>query len=323
MSGKSSGKYTGNEADSVRPPFSELPKAVSDVFQPNMRCADFSVYAVLARRNNWTTNPDNSVRELAIAANVSPATALRSVEMLVHLGLIERTRRGGSQADEYTLTDVRGAAKKWNATYDRRSVSYSLSPEDRKRLRESVKALGTKQRGAGRESSMPLGVSPVKRQRFPKKRQRTHGETQAGPHLIQEEGRKEEGPTPTPSQNGGDPEGAKDRPDEDGPEPDLRAIRAQFTGVINEWGDAMLDTGRTPTPHLINGVADWERLGVNSWAVEAAARRSNELVLTLCADDPAAAERGLVKYRKRWDAAWLKYFSGKVEVQWVKAARRR
>jgi predicted transcriptional regulator len=321
MSGISPSTRSSNEAASGTNPFFTLPKALSDVFQPNMRPADFAVYAVLARRANFTANANNSMRELAKAANVSTATALRSIEMLEHLGLVTRTRRGGSQANEYDLVNALEAATKLGAVYHKRTVSYSLSTENIKRLQDSIRELERNQRNARSATKGPSGVSPVIHQRFRENQQRATSETQTGSHLIQEERRSEEVPTPTPPQDDGAQTNPKGLPDEDEPDANLRVVRAQFTGVIDDFRCALLSTNRPTALHLSNGADDWKTFGVNSWAVQAATWRGNLLVLTLQADDPAAAERGLVKYRKRWAVACLKWFQSKVEVQWVKALR--
>lgn len=304
------------------PPHYSILKVVTDIFQPNMPPACFGVYSALARRDNFTLNPNNSMRKLAAAANVSPATASRAVETLVHLELIERTRHGGSQPDSYKLLDAWEAAKKWGAEYVKRSVSYSLPQENRQRLKARVKALQAGQRSTQTVSEAVSSVSPVIRQRFRGKRQRARSETQTGTHLIQEEKRNEESPSPTPSHDGCGLESAKDLPDEDGPEADLRWAQTQFTGVMDDLRRGLLDINRPPVPHLANGAADWDKFGMNSWGVEAAARRGNVLELTLRAADPAAAVSGLAKYRKRWEAACRKWFGCEVEVKWERVERR-
>lgn len=322
MSADGSNMHSGKMATLSKPPYFTVQKVMSDVFQPNMPPATFAVYAVLARRDNLTANPNNSLRELAKAANVSTATASRSVEILVDLGLIERSKRSGSKANEYKLGDSLQAASKCGAKYNKRTVSYSLSPEDTKRLRGRVKAVEAKQRSAGSVSTTAHGVSPEIRQRFPEREQRTRRETQTVSPLIQEEGSNEEVPTPTPSQNDGAGENAKDLPDEDEPEPSVKWARAQFIGVMNDLGDALFDTSRPPAPHLTNGAEDWTRFGFNNLGIEAVARDGDQLVLTIRADDTEAAQRGIQKYRRRWEAACFKWFGASVILKWVKVERR-
>jgi predicted transcriptional regulator len=318
MIGRDSGRHT-NEATLSAGPFYMLPKALTDVFQPHMRPADFAVYAVLARRENLTASANNSMRELATAANISPATVLRSIETLVHLGLIKRTRRGGSQADEYRLANVLEAAKKWNATYDKLSVSYSLSRENMKRLRGAVTSKRTKQPDRGGAPGTPPGVSPLKRQRSCGKHQRATRETQTGTHLLQEERRREEDPTPNPPRHECEMQKSKDSPDEDRTDPDLKWAQVEFTGVIKDLGVHLLDTSRPPNPRFANGAADWNEFGFNSLAVEAAEWRGETLELCLSARDPAAARRGLEKYHRTFDASLRAWYRCEVKIALVKS----
>lgn len=322
MIGIDSGRHPGNSDTLSAGPFYTLPKALTDVFQPHMPPAAFAIYAVLARRNNLTANPNNSMRELATAANLSLATVLRSIETLVRLGLVEKIQRGGSQANEYRLANVREVAEKWGAVYEKHTVSFSLSPENAKRLRGAITTQKTNQRGQGGAPATPPGVSPLVRQRSHGKRQRTTRETQTGTHLIREERRIEEGPTPTPTPNdGGDAEQPKDPPDEDEPDPPLKMARTIFTGPMNDLRAYLFDTSRPPAPHLANGAADWRDFCFDSLAVERARWRGKTMELVLRASDPDAARRGLEKYQRRWNESLRKWYECEVEVFLVKAER--
>jgi hypothetical protein len=151
-------------------------------------------------------------------------------------------------------------------------------------------------------------------------RPRATRETQTGTHLLLEEGRIEEVPSPTPS-HGFEANEAKDSPDEDGPDADLRWARIKFTGVMNDMCDHMFDTSRPPNPRFEDGAAEWEKFGLNSLAVERVAWRGEVPVLVLSANDPAAARRGLEKYHRKWDASLRKRFDCEVWVELQQAQR--
>lgn len=303
-------------------PFFKALKVVSDIFQPNIPTECYGVYSVLARRGNFTSNPNNSIRELATAANVSKATVSRSIEMLVDVGLVKRIRRGGSQPDCYELLNACEAAKRWGAVYVSKSVSYSLSAENARLLKASIKDFRAKQRDNKSASQTDSCVLSQRRQRSRGKHQCASRETQTGSHLIQEEGRNEECPTPTPSHDGATQKN-KDTPDEDEPDGLMRWAANQFTGVMKDMGSHLLNTSRPPVPHLANGFADWQEFGFNSLAVEAAARRGDVLELVLSASDPAAARRGLEKYHRAFDASLRTRYGCEVKIALVKAQRQR
>jgi hypothetical protein len=146
-------------------------------------------------------------------------------------------------------------------------------------------------------------------------------ESQVGFHLIQQNTKPQKIPSPTPSQEH-ESQKAKDSPDEDEPEPLLKLARAAFTGPMNDFGDHLFDSSRPPAQHLANGAGEWEEFGFDSLAVEAAAWCGEVLVLVLSAYDPAAAERGLYKYRKTWEPSLRKWFECEVQVELRQAQRK-
>jgi hypothetical protein len=106
----------------------------------------------------------------------------------------------------------------------------------------------------------------------------------------------------------------KDSPDEDEPDELLKCARRIFTGVMNELEDDLFNASRPPARHLANGFADWQQFGFRSLAVEAAAWHGEVLMLVLSASDPAAARRGLERYRKQWKVALRKWYECEVDV---------
>lgn len=141
-----------------------------------------------------------------------------------------------------------------------------------------------------------------------------------GSHLLREERRIEEVPPPSPAHSG-DAEKSKDSPDEDEPDPPLKWAVAVFTGAMNDLGDYLFDTSKPPNPRFANGGADWAEFGFNSIAVEAATRQGNAWALVLSARDPAAARRGLEKYRRKWNESLGKWFGCEVYFELRDAAR--
>jgi hypothetical protein len=91
---------------------------------------------------------------------------------------------------------------------------------------------------------------------------------------------------------------------------------------MKDMGNHLLDSSKPPSPHLVNGASDWQKFGFNSLAVEAAARHCNEWALVLSASDTEAAQRGLKKYRRAWNASLRKWFESEVHVQLQPAQRK-
>lgn len=297
--------FTGNE--------------VIDVFLPIMGAESFTVYSYFKRIEFTNPTLTHSIRGIAEATGIGDSTVSRSLEILEHLGLIKLTRFRGSRGSECKLLESRAVAIGMGAQYHRRTVSFSLPPQVAHRLRAEIKTLREKQQGKTSPKALAgashacgnraFGVSQRNASVSPEKRQPTARETQTGTHLIQEERKIEEGPTPTPTpSDSGEAQEDKDSPDEDEPDGLLKWAVEQFTGPMNDLRACLFDTNRPTAPHLSNGAEDWNKFGLGSLAVDAAAWDGETLVLTLGADDPAAAQLGLRKYHKRWDAALSKWY---------------
>jgi hypothetical protein len=153
-------------------------------------------------------------------------------------------------------------------------------------------------------------------------RQCCTGETQTGFHLLLQNTRLQNIPSPHPPAQDEEAQRAKDFPDENGPDGLLRWAQIKFTGVMDDMRAHVLDTSRPPNPSFTNGAADWEEFGLNSWAVEAAEWRGKTLMLVLCASDPTAARRGLDKYREKWKASLCKWYGCDVDVELQPAQRK-
>ena len=94
----------------------------------------------------------------------------------------------------------------------------------------------------------------------------------------------------------------------------LKSCRIQFTGLIDDFRAHLLDTSRPPHPNLRNGFAEWKEFGFDSLAVEAATRCGKKLFLTISARDPAAALRGLERYRQKWELSIRNWFGCAVQI---------
>jgi hypothetical protein len=313
------------EKEQDRPPFFQLGNEILDLFQPIMGAHCFTIYSHLVRRVFKNPLLKHTVRDLAKAAKQGTTTVSRSLEVMAHMGLVKLVRRGGSQQSECKLLDAWKAAKRFGAVYERKTLSCSFPHEAMLRLENDVKEIRARQQGkkgqsvsygalracgepSVRVSQRNTGVSP-------EKHQRTTRETQTGTHLLGEEVRSKESPTPTPTPEVHcKAEEDKDSPDEDEPDELLKCARRIFTGVMNELEDDLFNASRPPARHLANGFADWQQFGFRSLAVEAAAWHGEVLMLVLSASDPAAARRGLERYRKQWKVALRKWYECEVDV---------
>jgi len=287
----------------------------------------FVVYSHLARRA--FTNPElkHSILDLKSASNLGAATVSRSFEVLAHFGLIQLIRCGGSQKSKCKLLDTVDAAKRLGATYQKRSLSWSLPDETKERLQAECEAIrqrqqGKPQRGAKNACGNLLFTVSQRNARVSlTTRQSSTRETQTGNHLLKEE-RIERSPSPTPSHDG-EAQKNKDSPDEEEPDPLLRWARIKITGVMKDMVSHLLDTSKPQKRRFANGFGEWEKFGLNSLAVEAVQWRGEVLELVLSASDPAAAGRGLYKYRKTWEPSLRKWFECEVEVELRQAKRKR
>ena len=189
------------------------------------------------------------------------------------------------------------AAERLGSTYQKPHPLVVAAHGDRQRLEGEVEI-----RRSSRASQC-MGVEPSsKRLRhcFSEKRLRSSNdkpacrrETQSGLHLLEEEIRTEEDPSPTPSQRG-QSQYATGLPDEDGPYPDLRWACVKFTGVIDEMRPPSRNK-QTSSSKSGERSCRLEEFGFNSLAVEAARSCGDVLVLTLSASDATATRRGLDK----------------------------
>jgi hypothetical protein len=308
----------------VKDPFCCIGNEVFDVFLPIMGTDCFALYAYFARKVFHDPRLKHSVRDLADATELGVTTVSRSLEILEHLRLVKLIRFGGSKDSECQLLDSRVLADRLGAKYHPRTLSFSLPPKVNQRLEAEVSALRERQQGkpspnvlncaprncgnlilsvSQRDASVSLAI-----------RQRSIRETQTGGHLIQEERRREEVPTPTPSHDC-EAKKPKDTSEENEPDSLLSWSQIKFTGVMKDMGSHLLDTSKPSVPHLANGFADWQEFGLNSLAVEAAAWRGALLELALSAFDLAAARRGLEKYNRTWNASLRKWFECEVRVE--------
>lgn len=312
-------------------PFCWQGHEVYDIFLPIMGADCFTIYAYFTRGAFRDPKLRHSVRSLADETDIGTTTVSRSLEILAYLGLVKLTRPGGSRESECQLLDSRDAAKRLGAEYHRQSLSFSLPPEVARRLRNEVEALRRKQQGKAppanlRGAPIACGNSPscVSQRNASVSlaiRKRPTRETQTGFHLIQEERRIEEVPTPNPPTHDGELEETKTSPSEDEPDEHLKRARIGFIAVMDEMRAHLLDTSRPPNPCYANGAADWQKFGFNSLAVEEAAWHGEALALTLSASNPETARYGLEKYRRIFNSSLRTWYGGEVEIVLVKAHR--
>lgn len=299
-----------------------------EVFQPLIGPHPVSVYATLTRRAFSGKRIRYSVRDLAAKSGQSPSTVSRSLEVLECTGLVRLHRNGGNSASECELVDLKELCRHLGGAREKRAASYILPESTVKQLRARIQLLRIEQSGKGstkreseRQSKARNGggnlfpavsqrntsVPQVKRQRFAR-------ETQAPPHLLLQNTKHANCPTPNPPAHDSEEQTDKTHPDEDEPDRLLLNVRASFTGVMKDMGKHLLDTSRLPNPRFTNGAQDWENYTFGSLAVKAVEWRGAVLMLTLSASDPAAARVGLTKYRRTWEPSLCRWYG--CEVSW-------
>jgi hypothetical protein len=300
------------------------------LFQPIVGRTALALYCHLTRRAYGATFT-YCIRELAKEAKLSPATIWREFSALEHVGMIRIRKGKGNQKSKGELVNLKRLAVCLGAVHSNKAASYILPPEHITRLKEEVAALRLSLQGkrkSGHEPQPPdngiltnvrcgnhfLPVSQRDAGVSPENRQRTTEETRAGSHLIPQDTRLQNNPSPHPPAHDDEAQETKNFPDEDEPHVLLKLARDRFNAVIDNMRAHLLDTSRPPNPRFANGFAEWENFGFNSLAVEAAERRGNELALVLSASDPAAARRGLERYRRTWEASIRKWFGSEVIV---------
>ena len=301
---------------------------VSIVFQPIIGPAATALYCHLTGKG-FGAPFKYTLRGLAEETGRGRATIWRAMSVLERIGMVRLRTGGGSQPSECSLVDLKKLAARLGASQDKKRASYVLAPCRVEELKSQIAALrnsmevkhptGNESQSVSGEKLARSGIASLfllgsKRDASvsPERRQRSTRETQTGTHLLQEEGRNEKVPSPTPSHEEAQP---KNSANEDGSDALLKCARDLFNGVIDDMRAHLLDTNKPPNSNLANGYADWTKFGFNGLAVEVAARRGEVLVLVLSAIDPAEARRGLDKYRKTWEGSFLNRFGGKVQIE--------
>lgn len=308
-----------------KPPFFCLGNELCDVFLPIIGAECFAVYAYFVRREFTDPKLKHSIREVAAATKLSPATVSRSLEILEHLALLQLTRFRGSKESECKLRDSREVALSLGAEYHKKTLSFALPPDVAQRLTSELKALHEKQQGkAARRAPGGCG-NPIRdvSQRNASvslvTHQRSASETQDAPYLLIIERTIKEDLSPTPFLTW-KTEKAKGLPG-DGNAPqqeDLTWARAKFDGVMKDIR-SHLDTSRPVNANLTNGYTDWQQFSLGSLAVARTSWSGEMLCLVLSASDPAAAQRGLGKYSRKWEESVRKWYGCEVQVELIQA----
>lgn len=304
-------------------PFFKIGNEVMDVLQPIMGPQCFTVYCHLKRCQFRNPDLKHTIRDVASATSLSRTTISRSIEILVHLGLVEVHRVGGSQESEAKLLDAAEAAASLGARYDRRTLSWVIPPERLETLQAELKSIRLRQQAktitgigtpCGKTNSR---VSQRNAGDSPEQRQRATRETPAGAHQLFEEVRTGISLSPTPFQNN-ELCKSKNHANEDGtPQDLLTCARMQFTGVINDMKDHLFQP-RPALPQLKAGFSEWQNYGLGKWAVEEAARDGETLVLVLSVPNTASAADCVDKYRRKWNEMLAKWFGCGIRIKFVR-----
>lgn len=305
-------------SETRKTPFYLIGNEILDVFQPIMGPDCYTIYSHMARRSFKNPQLEHTIMDLKSATGLGASTVSRSLEVLNHVKLIQLIRRGGSQKSKCKLLGSEQAAERLGAKFQKGTLSWSLPEDVKQRLEWEVEAIRQRQQGKVTKraltdcGNLPSSISQRNASVSPEIRQRATRETQTGPHLLQEERRIQNIPSPTPSHHCGARE-SKCSPDENEPNL-LKWATSTFTGPMNDLRNHLLDTSKPPAPHLANGADEWQNFGLNSLAVEAASWRGKGLALVLSATDPTGARRGLEKYHSTWNSSLRKWFE--CEVHW-------
>jgi len=272
-----------------------------------------------------------TLRGLAAETRRSRTTIWRAMTVLKHIGLVRISFGGGNQASECSLVDLKKLAARLGALYDRRRASYVLAPSRIEEEAAKVAALLTtmqkkpkpawKPEALGRVDSdhpgcVNLFLLDFKRDAGVSRKRDASGfagETKTGSHLLRQNTRLQNIPSPNPPTHVDNGQKTKDSPDEDQSRVLLKWAQDRFNGVIDDMRAHLLDTSRPPSQRFANGFAEWEKFGFGSLAVERAARRGEGLALVLSASDPAAAREGLKKYHRTWEPSLRTWYGRKVE----------
>jgi hypothetical protein len=298
-----------------------------DVYQPIIGTLATHVYANLSRKA-YGAEVRYSLSLVKTWSRLSRSSVWRALGILELIGMVRLRSRGGNQESVCELIDLKELAKYHGAKWNKQTASYALSNEIADELRAKVEALQNDRSGkkladgelnhaAAKEAFSNEGrivLLPVSQRDAsvsPERHQRSTRETEARPHLLLQDTRIQDTPSPTPSH---EPETPIPKYLSNEDEKLLQCARTLFTGLIDDLRAHLLDTSKPPHPNLANGFADWQNFGFNSLAVEAATKRGNVLVLSLSAFDPAAAQRGLEKYRRKWEASIREWFGCKVQI---------
>lgn len=306
-------------------PFIWAGHEVIDIFLPIMGTDCLAIYMHFARRVHFDPKLTHSIRTVADATNLGIATVSRSLVILEHLELIQLTRFGGSKNSECLLRDSREVATRLGVKYHKKDSSFSLPTDVAERLCAEVSMLREKQNKpleirSRNTGNRPPAVSQRNASVSPAIRQRSTRETQTTLHLLQEEKRIKDDPSPTPS-HGRSIENTNALPDDDeAPRcEDLTWARAKFDGVMKDMQSHLLATSRPECSQLANGFTDLQRFRFDSLAVARVRQDGATPVVTLHSKDSTAARRGLNKYHKKWDESIRKWFGCDVHVELISA----
>jgi hypothetical protein len=233
--------------------------------------------------------------------------------------------------------DLKELCRYLGGAREKHPASYMLPESTVEQMRAKIQQLRIEQSGKGSSKRERDGQSkagkgsgnlfPAVSQRntsVPQVKQQCFAsETQAPPHLLQQNTKHANCPIPNPLTHDGEAQNNKNRSDPDKQEPDelLRWARMRFTGLVDDIRNHLLDKSKPPNLRFQNGYQDWEEFGFGHMAVKAAKFCGDILVLTISAPDPAAAQRGLVKYHRTWDLSTLKWFEGEVRTVLLEVLR--
>jgi hypothetical protein len=309
MRGKPSGKFCWQDNETY------------DVFQPIIGPYGIALYTNLSR-NAYDEKVKYTLRGLAKATSQSKSTVDRNLKVIEHVGMVRLTTNGGNRESLCELLNLKDRVQSWGTPIEQARMIHQLVEEVktlRRHLAGKIESMPESQlaslqgRAQGVGGKLFLSHSQRDASVSLDARQRPAGETRKGSHLLLQDTTPQNVSPPTPSHSEESLKG-KGSSNDDKTEDLVIWARTKFTGVIDDLRGNLFETNRPQSSHLANGGADWQQFGFGSLAVEAVIERAGGIVLTISANNPAAAQAGIDKYSRRLNASLRKWYECEVEV---------
>ena len=129
-----------------------------DAWQPIIGPHAVNIYVNLTR-NSYSSTIEYSVRRLADATGISRTAVWRNLRVMEHVGMLRLQRGSGSSTSTCELLDLKEAAEKLGAVYNRRQASFVFTDGKLASLRMEVVQLRKSMQSKSPESASSHTVS--------------------------------------------------------------------------------------------------------------------------------------------------------------------